>query len=164
MSLPRQITADPSPLSPMSSRILSFLTAHNTLTLATIGPKGRPHACALFYAVGPGPTLYFLSDPATTHAQHIGAGSQIAAAIQQDGQDWREIRGLQLHGFAAPCLTANEKATAHQIYAARFPFVATASRLAEALARARYYQIAPSWMRLTDNTLGFGHKEEWQGA
>jgi uncharacterized protein YhbP (UPF0306 family) len=143
--------------------MLSFLTAHNTLTLATVGPEGRPHACALFYAVGPGPTLYFLSDPATVHAQHIGEGAQIAAAIQQDGQAWQEIRGLQLHGFAAPCLTADEKAGAHKIYAARFPFVATASRLAEALTRARYYKITPSWMRLIDNTRGFGHKTEWRG-
>lgn len=148
----------------MSSCFLSFLNAHNTLTLATIDPSGRPHACALFYAVGPGPTLYFLSDPGTEHAQHIGDGAQIAAAIQQDGQAWQEIKGLQLRGFAAPCLSASEKAAAHETYAARFPFVATASRLAEALARARYYQITPSWMRLIDNSRGFGHKEEWWGA
>ena len=146
----------------LTSRILSFLNAHNTLTLATVDAGGRPHACALFYAVGPGPTLYFISDPGTAHAQHIGDGAAIAAAIQQDGQVWQEIRGLQLHGFAAPCLTSSEKTAAHQLYATRFPFVATASRLAEALTRARYYQITPSWMRMIDNSQGFGHKEEWR--
>jgi uncharacterized protein YhbP (UPF0306 family) len=146
----------------MHSRIFFFLTAHNTLTLATIDADGLPHACALFYAVGPGPTLYFLSDPTTEHARHIGDGIQIAATVQQDGQAWQEIRGMQLHGFAAPCITASEKTAAHKIYAARFPFVATASRLAEALARARYYKITPSRMRLIDNTRGFGHKEEWR--
>ena len=145
----------------MHSRILSFLAAHNTLTLATISADGHPHACALFYAVGPGPTLYFLSDPGAEHARHIGDGNQIAATIQQDGQAWQEIRGLQLRGYAAPCITASDQAAAREIYAARFPFVATASRLAEALARARYYKITPSWIRLIDNTLRFGHKEEW---
>jgi len=142
----------------------SFLAAHNTLTLATVDTDGRPHACALFYAVGPDPTLYFLSGPSTDHAQHIGNGIQIAATIQQEGQTWQEIQGLQLHGFAAPCFTASEEAIARKIYATRFPFVGTAGRLAEALARAQYYKITPSWMRLIDNAQGFGHKEEWWSA
>ncbi len=145
----------------MHSRFFSFLTAHNTLALATTAADGQPYACALFYAVGPGPTLYFLSDPSTEHAQHIGDGTQIAATIQQDGQAWQEIQGLQLQGFAALCITASEEATARESYAARFPFVATVSRLAEALTHARYYKITPSWMRLIDNSRGFAHKEEW---
>lgn len=143
-----------------------FLSAHNTLTLAAIGPDGAPHAAAVFYAVADDLTLYFLSDPKTLHAQHIGAGAAVAAAIEENNQDWKSIRGLQLHGFAAPCAGTDEEDLARAVYAARFPFVARASdvlsaTLAGPLSRARYYQITPTWMRLIDNTLGFGHKEEW---
>ncbi len=138
----------------------AFLTAHNTLALATAGPDGTPHAAAVFYAVDDDLTLYFLSEPKTLHAQHIGAGARVAATIEENNQDWKSIQGLQLHGWAAPC-AGEEEEHARAVYAARFPFVARAETLAGPLSRARYYQITPTWMRLIDNTLGFGHKEEW---
>lgn len=140
--------------------LADFLAAHNTLCLATVGPEGRPHAAAVFYAAGPDLTLYFLSDPTTRHAQHIGTGAWVAATIEANNQDWRSIRGLQIHGLAAPC-AGDEVIVARRIYGERFPFIASAQTLAVALARARYYRLVPSWIRLIDNTRGFGHKEEW---
>lgn len=142
------------------ARLVDFLAAHNTLCLATVGPEGQPHAAAVFYAAGPDLTLYFLSDPATLHARHIGAGARVAATIEANNQDWRSIRGLQIHGLAAPC-TEEEAVIARRVYAERFPFIAHAGTLTAALARARYYRLTPTWIRLIDNTRGFGHKEEW---
>ncbi|MBX7234115.1 MAG: pyridoxamine 5'-phosphate oxidase family protein [Caldilineales bacterium] len=143
----------------------TFLTSHNTLSLATAGPDGTPHAAAVFYAVADDLTLYFLSEPKTLHAQHIGAGARVAGTIEANDQDWKSIRGLQLHGWAEPC-SGIEEERARAVYAARFPFVARASdvsiaTLAGPLSRARYYKLTPTWIRLIDNTLGFGHKEEW---
>lgn len=148
-------------MSPLTATIHAFLTRHNTLSLAMIGTEGQPHACALFYVAGPDLTLYFLSDPKTDHARFIEDGAPVAATIEANNQDWKSISGLQLHGFAKPCSEADEKKTAKDIYAARYPFVAKAGTLAAPLARARYYQITPSWIRLIDNTRGFGHKDEW---
>ncbi|NUQ36980.1 MAG: pyridoxamine 5'-phosphate oxidase family protein [Caldilineales bacterium] len=142
---------------------LSFLAAHNTLALATRGPEEAVHAAAVFYAVGAGAALYFLSEAKTVHARHIAAGAEVAATIEENNQEWQRIRGLQLHGWAAPC-PAGEEAEARRVYAARFPFVAAASILAGPLARARFYKLTPRWMRLIDNTLGFGHKEEWRAS
>ncbi len=138
----------------------TFLSTHNTLTLATVGPDGRPHAAAVFYAVADDLTLYFLSEPKTLHAQHIGAGAMVAATIEENNQDWKSIQGLQLHGWAEPCAGPDEEA-ARQVYAARFPFIVAAATLASPLSRARYYKLAPTWMRLIDNRRGFGFKEEW---
>lgn len=140
--------------------LVDFLAAHNTLCLATVGPEGRPHAAAVFYAAGPDLTLYFLSDPTTRHGQHIGAGAWVAATIEANNQNWQSIRGLQIHGLAAPC-TGDEVIVARRIYGERFPFIASVQTLTAALARARYYRLVPSWIRLIDNTRGFGHKEEW---
>ncbi len=144
------------------NHLRAFLQAHNTLTLATVGPDGRPHACALFYATDDALTLYFLSDPNTAHARHIGSGAAVAATIEANNQDWRSIRGVQLHGFARPCNPGEEERKASAVYAARFPFIGRAESLAGPLARARYYQITPSWIRFIDNTRGFGFKEEWR--
>ncbi|NOX62085.1 MAG: pyridoxamine 5'-phosphate oxidase [Chloroflexi bacterium] len=141
--------------------IHAFLQAHNTLTLATVAADGRPHACALFYAADESLTLYFLSDPNTAHAQHIGQGAVVAAAIEENNQDWRTIRGLQLHGFARPCRAGEETQTARAVYMARFPFIGRAETLAGPLMRARYYRIVLSWIRFIDNTRGFGFKEEF---
>ena len=141
-------------------RIGAFLAAHNTLTLATVGADGQAHACAVFYAAGPELALYFLSEPKTLHARHIGEGPlMIAATIEDNNQDWISIRGLQIHGLARPC-TGEDVDNARTLYAARYPFVGGVQTLAGPLARARFYQITPSWFRLIDNTLGFGHNEE----
>lgn len=141
-------------------RIGAFLAAHNTLTLATVGADGQAHACAVFYAAGPDLALYFLSEPKTLHARHIGEGPlMIAATIEDNNQDWTSIRGLQIHGLARPC-TGEDADNARTLYAARYPFVGGVQTLAGPLARARFYQITPSWFRLIDNTLGFGHNEE----
>ncbi len=138
----------------------TLLSSHNTLSLATTGPDGAPHAAAVFFAVDDDLTLYFLSEPKTMHAQHIGDGATVAATIEENNQDWKSIRGLQLHGWAEPC-SGIEEERARTVYAARFPFVARAETLAGPLSRVRYYKLTPTWIRLIDNTLGFGHKEEW---
>ncbi len=145
----------------MRDRLSAFLAAHNTLTLATVGADGQVHACAVFYAVGADLALYFLSEPKTLHARHIGEGAMIAATIEDNNQDWTSIRGLQIRGLARPC-NGEGAVNARALYAARYAFVGRVQTLAGPLARARFYQITPSWFRLIDNTLGFGHKEEWQ--
>ena len=143
-------------------RIHAFLAEYNTLTLAMAGPDGQPHACALFYAAGPDLTLYFLSDPKTLHARRLKDGARVAATIEANNQDWRSIRGLQLHGFAGPCIEPDEEEVAREVYGARFPFISTVETLAGPLSSARYYKIVPDWIRLIDNSRGFGHKEEWE--
>ncbi len=145
---------------PAPQPVLDFLAAHNTLTLATIGPDGMPHAAALFYAFTPDLRLIFLSDPKTRHAQHIGTGrAHVAATIQADGQKWQSITGLQLHGIASLA-----EQGAREVYLARFPFIyiARTGPLARAMSKVEFYQIVPTWVRLIDNRLGFGHKQEWR--
>jgi hypothetical protein len=149
---------------PLTDRIHAFLAEHNTLTLATTDADGSLHACALFFAAGPDFTLYFLSDPKTLHARHMKDGDQVAATIEANNQDWRTIRGLQLQGFTEPCIEPDEEKVARDVYGARFPFISTVETLAGPLSSARYYKIVPGWIRLIDNSRGFGHKEEWRRA
>ena len=142
---------------PSPRPVIDFLAAHNTLTLATAGAAGQPHAAALFYAFTPELRLIFLSEPNTRHARHIGKGAAVAVTIHAHSQDWQHITGLQMHGWAQPAEDA-----ARAIYLARFPFITRTTTLARALKAVHFYTITPRWIRLIDNRLGFGHKQEWQ--
>ncbi len=149
-------------------RIADLLAAHTTMTLATIGPDGAPQAAAVFYAHDDDLNLYFLSEPTTRHGRNVAVNPRAAATIQADGQDWQQIYGLQIEGTVALVEGTRELAHAIQVYSARFDFLTgllagTAEgprELIGPLARSRFYVLRPSWIRLIDNRVRFGHKAE----
>lgn len=136
--------------------LLAYLARHNTLTLATVDEQGHPHAAALFYAFDQALRLIFLSDPQTAHVRHLASSPRVAVTIQADGQDWRSIMGLQMHGVVRA--GGDEEA---RIYLARFPFILQTDTLRQALSQVRFYRMDPTWIRLIDNRQGFAHKQEW---
>jgi len=142
-------------------RIEAFLQAHHVMSLATAGPQG-PWSAAVFYA-SEGVTLYFLSASASRHSRDIASSGRAAATIHQDVGDWREIHGLQLEGEATR-LSGGERAAALARYGIKFPLVANLAaapkQIAAALARVQWYRLSPRRIRLVDNSLGFGHREE----
>lgn len=144
------------------ARILAYLAAHNTLTLAT-ERAGKPWANAVFYANDEF-TLYFVSDPKTRHADHLQHNARIAATIQDEQRDWRAIQGIQLEGACEEITNPIQVAHALAIYARKFPFIGDLIRapkeIGAAMAKARWHKITPTWIRLIDNTRGFGFKEE----
>ena len=143
-------------------RILAYLAAHNTLTLATTHGD-QPWANAVFYA-NQDFTLYFVSDPKTRHADHLKQNGNVAGTIQDEQKDWRLIQGIQLAGYCEEITHPIESAKALAIYAAKFPFISDLLRapkeLASAMAKARWHKITVTWIRLIDNTRGMGFKEE----
>ena len=148
------------------ARIRAFLREHTTLALATVDAQGASAVAAVFYAVDDDLNLYFLSEERTEHGRNMLAHPQVAGAIHEDGQDWRAIRGLQLKG-RSEIARGRVLAEAMFLYAARFAFVAPLlagqagpAALTGPLARARFWVLRPSWLRLVDNTVKFGHKEE----
>lgn len=148
------------------ARIGAFLAEHSTVTLATVGADGAPAAAAVFYAHDADLNLYFLSEERTQHGQNLLANPGVAGTIQADGQDWRAIRGLQLRGRAEP-LSGAALARAAAIYGRKYAFVAALLTGAQGpgvltgpLARARFWILRPTWIRLIDNTVRFGFKEE----
>jgi uncharacterized protein YhbP (UPF0306 family) len=135
-------------------RILAYLHAHNTMTLATEN-NSIPFACSLFY-VSDELDLYFVSETKTRHAQNIAINPRVSAAISEDHRDWRTITGIQLDG-TCEVLGAIQSARPLTLYAKKYPFVA---QLGAAMAKVKFYKITPRWIRFVDNTRGFGFKEE----
>ena len=127
--------------------MLAYLEARITMTVATLR-AGTPLAATLFYA-NDGLDLYFVSDMKTEHARAMLANPAVAVTISQDYPDWRAIQGIQLRGGARLL----DEAPA--VYARKFPFIADFPP--ESF---RYWRITPTWLRFTDNTRGFAHKDE----
>ncbi len=141
--------------------VLAYLQQHNCLTLATNGPDG-PWAAAVFY-VNLEYNLYFLSEKKTRHAQDLAYQSRVAATINQDYNDWRQIRGIQLAGEAAIIVGVEEKARAMAAYTAKFPFVQSfflSPKFYPLMLRTKLYRLRPEKIYLLDNSRGFSHREE----
>lgn len=157
------------PSANLRERLQAFLAAHNSMTLATMGPDGAPQAAAVFYAADEALNLVFLSSPSSRHCQNLLRQPRVAATVHADGQAWQAIQGLQIEGAAHQVEDTGELAYALRVYAGRFEFMrgllagageAGPAALRGPVASSRLYVLRPSWIRLIDNVQGFGHREE----
>ena len=160
----------------LRERLRDFMRHHTTMSLATVSAIGRPQSAAVFYAADDDFNLYFLSSPNSRHCVNLKQTPYAAATIHADGQAWQEIRGLQIEGTVDWVTGMGPTTRAAKVYVARFDFLkglldaaGEVSRdqgpdevitLSGALSGSRFLVLRPTWIRLIDNTLGFGHKEE----
>lgn len=145
----------------LRNTILTYLQSHHVMTLATDGPLGL-WAAAVFYADDEF-TLTFLSSPTSRHSQNIEATGRVAATIQDETQDWRAIKGIQLEGRAKR-LSGEEQLAALIRYGRKFPLVASLAtapvEIAQAMSRIAWYKVTPDRLFFVDNSRGFGHRDE----
>ena len=134
--------------------IQEFMENHNTMTLATHGKDGTG-AAAVFYAIKKSTSLVFVSNPESEHIKNLEINKMCAATIQDDGLEWKEIKGLQLKGEINQ---ANEKYWEN--YLRKYPYIRTNEELSEALEKVNLYEFRITWARLIDNTKGFGNRTE----
>ena len=141
--------------------MLKFLREHQVLTLAVVEADGNPYAAALFYAVDDELRFQMVTDPSTRHGRAMVANPSVAGTIQLDRQHWHEIQGIQFRGICRQ-LESTERARAWEIYSSRFPFLQQPNAiLTRELVKTAMWRIDATWIRLIDNQIGFGHKEEW---
>ncbi len=147
--------------------ILQILEKHNTLTLATCR-GGLPWAASLFFASDDDLNLYFVSDHRTRHAADIAADGRVVATVNPDCGRWDEVRGLQIRGRAVK-VTGAKRDAALQAYLEKYsdiqrlfhaPASACEKVIAERLGDAHFYRVTPEWVRIIDNSKGFGHNTE----
>ena len=133
----------------VDKRIIDFIKRHHVLNLATVSSQGTPYCAACFYAYNKERNrLIFTSDDATRHAQEMVQNSNVACAITLETRVVGKVQGLQICGIVQR--GDNEDKTQ---YIKRFPYAAVAPL--------NIWAIEPLFMKLTDNTLGFGKKLVW---
>lgn len=146
----------------LPQRVRDYLASHHVATLATAGGEEGPWAAAVFY-VSDGCTLYFLSKPESRHCSNLKRDPRVAATVQADCNDWREIKGVQLEGTVSE-LAGEEEARARRLYADKYPFLGKPGTLpaaiVEALARVRWYRLDSARLYFIDNSVAFGRRDE----
>lgn len=76
--------------------IASFIDRSRSCTLATIGPDGRPHLVAMWYAVIDG-TIWFETKAASQKAVNLRRDPR-ATILIEDGLTYDKLRGVSLDG------------------------------------------------------------------
>lgn len=139
------------------NRALDYLAAHRVMNLATLGPDG-PWAAAVFY-INEGFDLYFVSSPSSRHGRNFGLRPDVAATVNEDYSDWREIKGVQLEGVVGQ-VAATEEARIRRLYAGKFSLETAPAEIAAAFARVRWYRLAATRVYFVDNAVAFGHRDQ----
>jgi uncharacterized protein YhbP (UPF0306 family) len=145
----------------LKSSICRYLVQHTTLSLATCNDS-RPWSTDLFYASDDSCRLYFVSSVTTRHCQNITVNPQVVVSISGECADWKEIKGLQIDGVAGVVSKADRHGVV-EMYFTKFPALRKlhlASEILKLLRESSFYRISPKWIRLIDNSKGFGHKDE----
>jgi uncharacterized protein YhbP (UPF0306 family) len=151
----------------LKSSICRYLMRHTTLSLATCNDS-QAWSTDLFYASDDSCQLYFVSSGTTRHCQHIADNPQVSLSISGDYADWGAIIGLQLDGVAS-VVSESDRDAVTETYLAKFPSLQKLYQAPEnerdrqivaRLSESHFYRVTPRWVRLIDNSKGFGHKEE----
>lgn len=141
------------------STINRFLGRHTTMSLATC-QGNRPWSTDLFYASDEDCRLIFISDVKTLHCRHIAANPRVSVSISEQCSDWNEIKGMQIDGVAG-VVSEEDREAVTEIYLAKFPALRNlhrASRIFRLFRESSFYRVSPNWIRLIDNSKGFGKK------
>ncbi len=140
--------------------IVSFLTSHKVANLSYYDGK-VPQACALYFAYDNKSQLIFVSESKTRHAQVLSKYPTIAFTINKDDQNWSEIQGLQGRGRCVQIIDQNARDEALKHYVDKYPFISNNEALIGVINKSEVWAIIPNWIRLIDNSKGFGYKKEW---
>src|ERR1017187_7216325 len=135
----------------MDNKIVKFLSKHHLLTLAT-SLDNEPYCSSLFYAfLESHEMLVFMSQDNTKHIRDIKYNNKVAGTIAPE-TTIAKIQGIQLTG-TIEILDGQLLALAKSSYQKKFPM----SKLMDGI----IYGIELNYIKMTDNTLGFGKKLIW---
>jgi uncharacterized protein YhbP (UPF0306 family) len=137
---------------------LAELLNLTTMTIATVGVDGDPHAAAVYFAYDDHLNMFFFSDSKSQHALDIVHDGKAAVTVHPDLTNWQDIHGLQMRGVIQAVQSQSKWQEAWKLYLAKFPFVADLEQL---VAMNQLHMFIPRWVRLVDNRRGFGFKMEW---
>jgi len=135
------------------ARIINFLKEQQVLTLAT-SENNEPHCCNCFYVfLEDYNLLVFKSEEKTIHTQQAITNKKVAGTIHLSGDGISKVKGVQFTGTFS---SLNDKilAEAKKTFYKRFPF--------GGIKTSPFWGIKIHYVKMTDNTLGFGKKLEWQ--
>ena len=137
----------------MDSHISCFIKEQNILTISTCS-NNIPYSATCFYSFDlENNYLIFKSSPHTKHIKEGLANENVSGSIVAHYSDISKMKGIQFQGkFIQPTLLTLAQAQTN--YYMQYPF---------ALAmKGELWIIELEFVKMTDNTMGFGKKIVWE--
>ncbi|MRJ02536.1 MAG: hypothetical protein C6I05_03710 [Epsilonproteobacteria bacterium] len=132
----------------MDSTIIAFLEENHIFSLAVRG-RGTVYAATCFYLFDRREeALIFASDPSTYHMELSAEEPEVAGTIHNCSRTLHSIRGVQFRGVVE---RGDERE--RNLYLEAFPVAL--------LLNPTIWSLRLHWIKMTDNTLGFGRKIIW---
>lgn len=137
----------------IDERIRKFFRKHHVLTIAT-STDGGPWCANCFYVyLEEENALVFTSDPETRHGKEFLANKLVAGSVVLETRIIGMIRGIQFRGIVSEP-EGDLAATARKAYLRRFPVAM--------LMDTHLWVVRLTYIKMTDNRLGFGKKIIWE--
>lgn len=138
-----------------------FLAQRISMSVATTSPTGAPSEADVYFVSDADLNLYFYSDPASRHSRNIQRDPRVAVTMRAESMDWHEIQGLQVDGVAHVIDEPHVRTRAWDEMCEKFPFYRS---FTDAVASLKMYCVTPKRIRWIDNSVSFGHKEDFDLA
>ena len=137
----------------MEKKISNYISVAKVFTIAT-SINDTPYCANCFYVFDEANKfLIFLSDEKTRHISEALLNNRVAGTIDAAITTVAKIQGLQFTGkFINP--TEEQQQVFYKTYYNKFPFAKAKS--------SPIWGIQLNWVKMTDNTLGFGKKLKWE--
>ncbi|NOR74879.1 MAG: hypothetical protein GQ525_06950 [Draconibacterium sp.] len=134
-------------------RVVDFIHDHHVLTLAT-SIENIPWCANCFYIYLEEENCFvFTSDDKTKHVQNVLTNANVAGSVVLETNTVGKIQGIQFNGIMEK--PKKELASiAKKTYLKRFPYAL--------LMKTSLWIVKPSYIKMTDNRLGFGKKLIWE--
>jgi hypothetical protein len=133
--------------------IAHFIGRQTVASVCCSNAEGALHCFSCYYAYCEAQEmLYFKTSDDSLHMPWLYAQPYLAGTILPDKLNKLKVQGIQFRGVLLLGAEADNKAAA-KAYHLRYPF---------ALAmEGKVHSIRLDWIKMTDNTLGFGTKLVW---
>jgi uncharacterized protein YhbP (UPF0306 family) len=136
----------------IDSKVIRFFRKHHVLTIATT-VENEPWCASCFYVyLEEENALVFTSDYDTRHGQEFLRNSLVAGSVVLETLIIGKIRGIQFQGIISEPQDDLLKKV-KTAYLKRFPVAA--------LMDTRLWIVRLTYIKMTDNRLGFGKKLIW---
>jgi uncharacterized protein YhbP (UPF0306 family) len=137
----------------LEKRIIDFIKEHHVLTMAT-SKNNQPYCANCFYAYLEDENAFvFTSDMDTKHIKDALEENYVAGSVVLETKVVGKIQGIQFNGYLHKpqdeMLSKAKKA-----YLKRFPVAA--------LMKTTLWILDLTFIKMTDNRLGFGKKLIWE--
>lgn len=129
-----------------------FIVRHHVMSLA-VSSTETLWAASVFYSFDASRRrlLYFTS-PNTAHGRMTLANPSVAATIAEQEREIARIQGVQIRGRST-MLHGADALRARALFLAGFSALGVLTT--------PIWALVPDYVKMVDNTRGFGHKDEW---